>query len=570
MGYLTSSVRDIVTENIGRNTFLPAIQREFVWGTYQIEKLFDSLMCDYPISSFLFWKIREEKKKEWITYELLRDYDAEYPHNETANLDGVNQDIYLVLDGQQRITSLNIGLKGSYRFFYRKWHKTYLYLNLLKRIDENENPEELTYEFAFRENSSINPKDVKPQFWYKVGDILNYEDAEDAKAELKKQLINLCDDDVDAALRMIGRLHGRINVSKVVNYYEEKSADYDKVVEIFIRTNTGGAKLEYSDILLSTATAKWRDLNAREEIHTFTDEINKIGNGYSFGKDFVMKSAMYLTKDLPIQYKLSSFTQSNLEKIEDNWEVIKASILKVISLISNYGFTDKNLTTRLVLLPIAQYLKGISKNGYITSSDSKDVADQNNIQRWLVFAILKKALGGSSDTILTNMRKIISLNQNSSFPYVELNKQLGIEPSFSDEEIDDLLNTKYGTKHSYLILSLLYPSRDWKDKKFSEDHIFPKSEFTKAKLIKRGYSADKIDNYLKYFNTIYNLELLDDSKNKSKNATPFDEWIKSRDNNFKERHFIPQMDSFDFDYFNEFVTNRKKMLVKELQKYSLK
>ncbi len=37
---------------------LPAIQREFVWDTDQIETLFDSLMRDYPISTFLFWKVK--------------------------------------------------------------------------------------------------------------------------------------------------------------------------------------------------------------------------------------------------------------------------------------------------------------------------------------------------------------------------------------------------------------------------------------------------------------------------------------------------------------------------------
>ena len=180
MSYQTITVRDVITEKIGRNTFLPAIQREYVWSPYQIEKLFDSLMCEYPISSFLFWRIREENKKMWTSYEFIRDYDGEHPHNKTANLDGVNQDIYLVLDGQQRITSLNIGLRGSFRYFYRKWKKTYLYLNLLKPTDENDNPEELTYQFLFKEDASYMPKLNGPQFWFKVGEILNYDDAEDA------------------------------------------------------------------------------------------------------------------------------------------------------------------------------------------------------------------------------------------------------------------------------------------------------------------------------------------------------------------------------------------------------
>ena len=97
--------------------------------------------------------------------------------------------------------------------------------------------------------------------------------------------------------------------------------------------------MEYSDILLSTATAKWKELNAREEINSFTDEINKIGVGYNFGKDFVMKGAMYLTEDLPIQYKLSSFTQSNLEKIEDHWDTTKDAIRNMQSTAKHVNIT---------------------------------------------------------------------------------------------------------------------------------------------------------------------------------------------------------------------------------------
>ena len=560
MSYQTITVRDVITEKIGRNTFLPAIQREYVWNTYQIEKLFDSLMCEYPISSFLFWRIREENKKEWTSYEFIREYDAEHPHNKTANLDGVNQDIYLVLDGQQRITSLNIGLRGSFRYFYRKWRKTYLYLNLLKPTDENDNPEELTYDFLFKEDASLLPKLNAPQFWYKVGEILNYDDAEDAKEAIEPALTNCSEDDKKAALKMIGKLHSRINVSKIINFYEEKSDNYDKVLEIFIRTNTGGAKLEYSDILLSTATAKWRDLNAREEIHSFTDNINKIGSGYNFGKDFVMKGAMYLTEDLPIQYKLSSFTQSNLEKIEDHWETTKDCIYQSIQLVHSYGFNDKNLVTKLALLPIAQHLKKTKKNGYLNSSNINDVIEQNNIQQWLVFMIWKNALGSSSDTVLSTLRKIIDSNNTKYFPHEEINKQLGIESSFSEDEINNILTTNYSTRYSFLILSLLYPGRDWKGNRFNEDHIFPQSEFTKAKLVKRGYDEEKIAKYLSYYNTIYNLELLDDSENKSKNATLFDIWITSRDKNFKQRHCIPELENYDFDHFFEFIEARKELL----------
>lgn len=566
MSYLNTTIRDLITEKIGRNTFLPAIQREYVWSTYQVEKLFDSIMCGYPISSFLFWRIREENKKDWISYDFIRDFDAESPHNSEANLDGVNQDIFLVLDGQQRITSLNIGLRGSYRFFYRRWRKTRLYLNLLWNYN-NENPEELTFQFLFKEDDKPLPRTDYPQYWYRVGEILNFEDAEDAKDAIEKDIAAFSEEERKMAKRLLGKLHSVINVSKIINYYEEKSDNYDKVLEIFIRTNTGGQKLEYSDILLSTATAKWKELNAREEINGFTDEINRIGVGYNFGKDFVMKGAMYLTEDLPIQYKLSSFTQSNLEKIEDHWDITKEAIRNAVLLISRYGFSDKNLVTKLALLPIAQYLRNICSKNYVISTNVDDVKDQNNIQKWLIFFILKNGLGGSSDTKLTQMRKIVN-TKYERFPYAELNREMLIESSFNDMELESLLQTNYGTRYSYLILSLLYPGRDWKDKTFNEDHIFPQTEFQRKKLKARGYDDETIEKYLTCYNSIANLELLDDSENKIKNAKPFEEWLSDRDDNFKERHHIPVMDNYSFDNFIKFIEARRALLLDCLRKIS--
>ena len=566
MAYFNTTIKDLISERIGRNTFLPAIQREFVWNPYQVEKLFDSIMCGYPISSFLFWKIREEKKKDWTSYEFIKDFDQEYPHNKEANLDGVNQDVYLVLDGQQRITSINIALRGTYRFFYRKWRKTRLYLNLLWNKGED-NPEEMTYQFLFKEDEQPLQRTDYPQFWYRVGDILNYDDAEDAKDAIEDKLDAYEEEEKKRARKMISKLFSVVNVSPNINYYEEKSDDYDKVLEIFIRTNTGGQKLEYSDILLSTATAKWRTLNAREEINKFTDEINKIGTGYNFGKDFVMKGAMYLTENLPIQYKLSSFTKKNLECIEDHWDDTKEAITSSVQLISRYGFTDKNLAARLVLLPVAQYLHGKS-NGYLNSSNLKDVEDQNNIQKWIIMMLLKGVLGSATDNKLNLMRPVVSLTTDY-FPYAEISRVLKVEMTFNDMEIDNILNYNYGTRYSYLILSLLYPGRDWKDKKYNEDHIYPQNEFKIKNLRAQGYDDATIEQYQAYYNSILNLELLDDSENKSKNAKPFAIWLKDRDSNFKDRHHIPEMDDYGLDHFLEFIQKRKALLIKQIKKFNL-
>lgn len=570
MSYIPKTISEVILEYINRTTFLPAIQREYVWETEGIEKLFDSIMGNYPISSFLFWKIREEKKNLRTAYKFFSDFDKEDPHNLEANLAGVNQDIYLVLDGQQRLTSLYIGLKGSYRYFYYNWKKTRLYLNLFKKPVRSENPEELTYEFAFRESAAPNHKDDKPQSWYLVGDILNFNSTSLAREDIRRRLDGADAAFIENAVVLIEELHSRLFTEKLINYYEERSDDYDKVVEVFIRANTGGKKLEYSDILLSTATAKWKNLNAREEIHDFTDDINAIGAGYNFGKDFVLKGALYLTNGLPIQYQVKNFTKPNLEKIEDNWEIVKANLQTTIRLISRFGFGDRNLISALALLPVALYLSRLGKKNFVESTQQDDVRNQLLIEKWIAIVLLKNAFGGSSDTTLKNLQDALNEQADLSvFPYEAINRKLNIEPSFSDTEIENLLATAYSSKYSYLILSLLYPDRDWKDNAYHEDHIFPKSAFSTRNLVGRGYAPNVIEAYQKHYNTIANIQLLTDKENLEKNAAPFDVWLLTRDDHFKVRHSIPAMSTYDFGQFREFVEKRRAAIREKLKSISM-
>lgn len=565
--YINTTVSDVIRNFINKNTFLPAIQREYVWGPDEICKLFDSLMCGYPISSFLFWKIREEEKAKWTAYEFIHDFDKESPHNTEANFDGINRDLYFVLDGQQRITSLYIGLKGSFSYFYYRKRKTYLAIDLLKKHSEEINPDELQYGFKFIEENEFGNSE---HFWYKVGDILNYERPREAKQAISEKTAKFSNEQQQTIENNLEDLHVMVHTNRCINYYDEKTDDYDKVVEIFVRTNTGGVKLEYSDILLSTATAKWKNLNAREEIYNFTDDINKIGTGYKFGKDFVMKGAMYLTEGLPIQYKVSSFTKNNLEKIECNWENIKESLRQAILLLSTYGFTEKNIVSKNVVLPIAYYIQNKNVSNFVNSSDKDLMKIKNDIQKWFVLNTMRNIFGSSSDTTLKQCQEILEAYKNKDFPYAKLNEKLSVSPTLNEAEINNYLQYAYATKYSYLLLSLLYSNRDWLDKKYAEDHIFPKAEFTRAKLLKRGYSEEKIQKYLENYNTILNLELLEENENKTKNAIPFDTWIAGRDANFKKRHLIPELSNYDFDNFLDFIAKRKKLLIECYSKFSFK
>lgn len=157
--FLDKSIKEVV-DGLNVRYFLPDIQREYVWlqkaDEKKIEQLFDSILRGYPIGSFLFWKLPKEDiaksdeqdsdKLNFQLYQFITNYDERKPHNEKIRIEEIRcDDLYIVLDGQQRLTSLYIGLKGT-RTLRKKWARYYeekrLYLNL-KHQPNMDNPEDL-------------------------------------------------------------------------------------------------------------------------------------------------------------------------------------------------------------------------------------------------------------------------------------------------------------------------------------------------------------------------------------------------------------------------------------------
>ena len=128
-----------------------------------------------------------------------------------------------------------------------------------------------------------------------------------------------------------------------------------------------------------------------------------------------------------------------------------------------------------------------------------------------------------------------------------------------------MLEYGYQGRYTNLVLSLLYPDRDWKDAVFHEDHIFPQAEFQVRALKRRGYDEVKMQSYISKHNMLCNLELLTELENLLKNATPFDEWIQTRDANFRKRHLIPDLPTYGFDFFGQFSAARTALIVAALK-----
>lgn len=178
-------------------------------------------------------------------------------------------------------------------------------------------------------------------------------------------------------------------------------------MDIFIRTNSGGTKLSYSDLLLSIATAQWQnDTNAREIVIQAVDEINDIGDGFSVDKDFILKSCLLLTGK-KIAFRIENFTKEKMSIIESHWDKIFNSLKITFKLVKDFGFSKENLSSNNALIPIAFYIFKNNIDESYLEQKSKFEEDKRNIKKWLVLSLMKKAFSGQPDNVLLPIRDII-------------------------------------------------------------------------------------------------------------------------------------------------------------------
>lgn len=571
------TLNEVITKIHAKQYLLPSIQREFVWDTYQITMLFDSLMRDYPINAFLFWEVGKDKLHEFMFYEFLRDYhQTKNYHNEKADLNG-DENIIAVLDGQQRLTSLYIGLKGSYAYklSYKRWDNPdaypvrKLYLNLLQPSVDSE----YKYEFEFLTQSEACDND-DTHYWFLVGDILNMKNLSDVMKYWSKNIVygNYTSEQSDFANETLSKLYEIVHVSPTICYYLEKSLELDKVLNIFIRVNSGGTTLSYSDLLLSFATAQWDKLDARKVIYDFVDEINEYGNGFNITKDFVLKACLVLCDFEDISFKVDNFNRSNMLKIQDEWEDITKAIRGAVTLVASLGFNREIITSNNLFIPIAYYLKKIGLPCNFDSSTTT-LDDRIRIKKWFSRSLLKKVFSFMPDGALKPIREIIRQNADKKiFPLEDIMERFkGTNRSliFTDDDINNLLFAKYGQGNTAVIMSILYPWADTRNH-FHIDHMYPQSAFTRKKLMKKGLTEEQIEFAIDNFNYLGNLQLLESVPNIEKSNMDFDKWISDTIptealSDYKQKHLIPQDVSLNFSNFEEFFTRREELIIEKLK-----
>lgn len=553
---------------------LPAFQREYVWEPYQIEELFDSLMRGYPISSMLFWRVKDESKTAWKFYSFLEYFRERYhTHNELFNTQN-HKDFYAILDGQQRLTSLYLGLFSHYDVHRKnnKWenddrwfHICHLYFNLTQSKVPKKSS--VKYEFLWLDKDETEGfptiNEYEGDKWFKCCDIYKYDTSRVRKISREFNLSEAEEERLDL-------FHQKIFDKPIINFYLEEEQKPDKAVNIFIRINSGGTHLRFGDILFSIAVANWKKVDARSEINNLVDNINQ---NFKIDKDLILRGFLFLFHN-NIKFQINSFDKNFIESIEEKWEGIKNCFTETFNLLRSFGFEAKTLSSNNAVLPILYFI--YHKN--LTDKILDSVTQKENreiIKKWLLRAIVLKPFGGSGDAVLASMRKafIKDFKQDSNtyfdsdinlFPLEKIEKEARYNQNIDDEYLEN--NIIYARKNSpeaFAVLSLLYPHLDYKNNNFHIDHLHPESKYKEYEKL-NGVSKLNFEKY----DSLPNLQMLDANENMSKNDKCLDEWVEENCGNdragFLARHLIPNVD-LSLQHFNEFYEARKKMLKDRLK-----
>ncbi|MFG1804416.1 DUF262 domain-containing protein [Micromonospora carbonacea] len=532
MGFQSAiTIAEAVRKIQRRELVLPAIQRSFVWNDDQMCRLFDSILRGYPIGSFLSWKVQAETAGQFKFYDFMRDYhEKDRRHSQELDLPP-GQAVTAVLDGQQRLTSLNMALRGSYasrvRYGRKDQAKSFpvrrLYLNVLGEAAENDRG--MKYDFKMLAEPVKQPADGSA-YWFPAYRLFGIEKFGSLMGVLASHGLG----NNEHAVTIVGDLYAAIHSEPTLHFYEEASQDIDKVLDIFIRVNSGGTVLSQSDLLLSIATAQWDKRDARKEIQSLVDTLNGPDQRFWFSKDVVLKSGLMLTGVADVGFKVRNFNRDNMTRLEERWDEVSGALTTAAGLLADFGLSSATLTANSVLIPVAYYIR---RRGLGESYRERpaDRADRAALRSWVIRSLLKPGVWGSGlDTLLRELREVIQQHGEAGFPVAQLEARMagrGKSLVFTPEEVEDLMAWQYGGSGTFAVLALLFPHVNTRNL-HHVDHVFPRSLLTTPKLKKhRKYTEDELGEAIWYRDSLANLQLLEGPENIAKKDQLPEQWARA-------------------------------------------
>jgi hypothetical protein len=465
-------------EDINTSLYLPHIQRPFVWDEDQMKRLFDSLMQNYPIQTLLFWRTQDEIKARRFMSEISWDVDLSDFYDSNVSKQGVEK--VFVLDGQQRLQSLYAIFSGA--ILLENGDRSEAYFDITSG--------EVTPELGLPHKLEFS-KQVLKLPWYRVSDLLGKDKQRNAE-ELADRL-NDALDDYDLSLAPAERpapesqrarqKRVRRNISQLLSLLREEKHfwtqeldgvanqyPYRMVLDIFVRVNSGGTKLNASDLMFAAMKEGWDEIE--EAIEETTDVLNS--TGLSFDKTFPLK-CLLVVHGRGAEASAEKFSGENgavlLQDMKTHWDRSEEAFQELRDFLKTELkiYADKLVNSYNSFIPLFDYLYWNPKPDERSKALMRGYYYKAQSFGWY---------SQSTDNVINGLHSILGTQCANGFPMDEVKKYFRGRGNQVELRADDLGTARLRR----MLLNLVYVDQmggspfDVKHKGNEPhiDHIYPR------------------------------------------------------------------------------------------------
>ncbi|WP_307777411.1 DUF262 domain-containing protein [Helicobacter pylori] len=355
-------------------------------------------------------------------------------------------------------------------------------------------------------------------------------------------------------MELLETLNKAFHDKQLISYFEETEKNLNKVLNIFIRVNSGGVKLNYSDLLMSILTASFSS-DIRAKMNELVDALKDQGFP-NMGQDQVLKTCLLLVGS-NTEFKLKNFNKPNIKKIEENWEKITDSICNAAELLKTFGYAGY-LGSAYILSSLAYF--------YFLNSKMNE-SDKEQALKFVRNAQITSYFSSSTDTKLNNIAH--SMKDAPTFESFNHNlaKHQTCPLKITNDAIEEMMCSSSHAR-VFPILQILYPNLNYKTTTFHIDHIYPKSKFNK-----KNKKLNK--DFYKWGNYLFNLQLLEGAENIAKKDKDPEVWLKEEYKDeraieeYKRKNYIDPTLKLEWENIKEFREKREEAIITKLKEVLL-
>ena len=576
--YQSMNLQTLLLKLGSGHALLPVFQREYVWNKEDIESLFESIADGYPIGTFIFWEIDSTKISTYIKGTLLyflkeskrkrtrSSKNTELQVNDKfSRVNPNDKDSYtIVLDGQQRLTSLYIA-------FYGKISYLKAYGNINKPSDWTE--ERLYYNLEFVPNDPtskrfqfLDNEKAKEGSYVLVGDILDikYKNTYDLISDIVSRYPSI-NQRTKTELAVLWDKCANNNINLISYFNIPSNSSFDDAIDIFVRINSTGKKLTTAELAEATITGTWQE--GSEKIRKLVKEMT--GVQFTIDNEYILRFFLMIV-NRKSAFKLSMIDLKFIERLKKEWQRIVKVFKKLQDILEELQLSDKNISSKNAFLPVLYYLY---KGGKIAK-----INDYNEVRKYLTVASCQGIFSGQSNNVLDKLiEKIDKLDLKkdkfSANHFKRINLGAGKSFDITITDIEHWLSSyKKGDSRTYSILCVLYPEYDSKKYKLDQDHCHPRSAFETDNIKGLKLSVQEEEIWREKCDLIPNLQLLTDKENRGegKKDQPLKEWYLDDKRNHIVRYYeikdINGLSDLDLTNFETFYNERRQKMLEQLQK----